>query len=135
MRSLVDEIVWNCLRFSVDESSSFYGTKIYSGYANGLFLTYRPIVFRGTDSIMFHTLEADEPGSGAWKRFWAEFLFHRPRITQTFTYAVIDSIMNERFERHIAESWGLVLAGELRDPSTAFGTYCFNLRALNGGVR
>jgi hypothetical protein len=127
---LVDKIIKDCSTFFPDPSSFYYGTKIYTGSSMcGFHVTYRPICFRQTDSIMLHCLESDEPGSGGWKRFWAEIINRRRDITPLFQYVIIDCIMNDRFESHIAKTWELVRPGEMQDPSTDISTYHYDLRA------
>ena len=127
-KTKVIEIVSRCSRWENDLSSR-YGTKMFYSY-NDLFVSYRPVRFRDTKAIMFHSLEAENPSEGTWKKFWHSVLDLQPEVlAMGFEYIIIDCILEPYFEKHIAKTWELVKPYELPDASTFVSTYCWKLRS------
>ncbi len=111
-----------------DLKSIYGGTTLQHINYNDLYISFRPILFRGEYSIMFHTIEANIPGKKAWTNFWNSCLKNKQAIHNAgVKYILIDCILDFRFEKHIAKTWELIKAGELWDLSTYYSTYCFKI--------
>lgn len=124
---LILGIVERCSHFYPDPKSR-YGTAMYS-CGDDITITFRPVHFRDTKAIMLHSIEADEPSKGAWKKFWSNCIEAQPTIKEAgFDYVIIDCILEPFFEKHIAKTWELVKPYELPDPSTYIGTYCWKIK-------
>lgn len=124
----IDTFFPNVCNFEIDYRSQYKTKLLHYRFRNGLYYSYRPIIYKNNDAIMLHTIEASNPRNGEWKEFWKTLIENKEAIiSEGFRYILIDCILEPYFDQYIAKNWKLVRQGELPDPSTWNNTYYYDL--------